>query len=73
MRAGRVIQPDGHYNTDEAAMLLDYSSQTLKDWRHNRQGPKYYKNPHNKRIWYLGQHLLDWQEQSYELVEPKSL
>ena len=35
------LHPDTFLNTEEAALLLNQSPNTLKKWRHERIGPNY--------------------------------
>jgi hypothetical protein len=51
-----------HYSTSQAARLLGYSPQTLRNWRHLGIGPKYI--PLNAcRVVYDSAELLRWLEE----------
>lgn len=55
-----VINPAKLYNTNEAAILLSQQVQTLRSWRHRKQGPPYRQYVFNGDCLYLGQDLIDF-------------
>lgn len=73
MCAQEAINPNVWYTEKEAARFLSKASATLKDWRHNSKGPKYYKAENNGDIRYKGSDLIEWQRQEYKLHEPATL
>jgi len=66
---------DGHeaqlLTTREVASLLKVAPATLVDWRHSRQGPKYYKM--GREIRYKLTDIAEWEEKALVLVEPMEL
>jgi hypothetical protein len=58
------ITPTKLYNTNEAASLLKQQNQTLRSWRHRKQGPPYRQYVFNGDCLYLGQDLIDFIQQA---------
>lgn len=77
MQQGNTVRTDEHglpwidaseyYDTSQAARLLATTADQLRQWRHKKLGPKYYK-PEQGRCKYLGLWLIEFRRGS--VVEP---
>lgn len=57
-------------NTDELAEYLGVTSGTIRNWRHKKKGPKYFKlgGYRNATVMYRWQDVKDW-EDTFEFGE----
>lgn len=54
------IDATHYYTTEEAAQLLLQQESTLRKWRRESRGPKYYQAEERGSVKYLGQWLIEY-------------
>lgn len=58
-RLGKHVTPDRRVRQEVAAEVIGCSVFTLRNWRENHEGPRYYRM---KVVWYRLDDLLSWIE-----------
>lgn len=66
------IEPEGIYDTNEAAALLQVSIYTMRQWRSDNVGPVYYKRRRSKSCFYKGADLIEWDTNDSERIDPRT-
>ncbi|MBL7214967.1 MAG: helix-turn-helix domain-containing protein [Phycisphaerae bacterium] len=57
--------------TEQVAEKIGISPKTLKDWRHDNKGPKYWKN--GRLIRYYAEEVNAWFTQAFTPIDPGQL